>query len=71
MSGATERQGGSPFRRLLAMLHRHRWEPTKVNRWSWCFERKCSKCGAVQHNVWEDFISWRDLDIKWRDGPHP
>jgi len=43
----------------------------KVNRWGWCFERRCRKCGAVQHNVWEDFISWRDLGPKWRDGPHP
>lgn len=24
MSGATERRGGSPFRRLLALLHRHK-----------------------------------------------
>ncbi len=35
--------GVSPFRMLMARLHRHRWEPAKVNRWHWCFERKCSK----------------------------
>ena len=62
--------GVSPLWRLLALLHRHDWQE-KVNRWGWCFERKCRKCGAVQHNVWKDFISWRDLSPKWRDGPHP
>ncbi|KFB66148.1 MAG: hypothetical protein CAPSK01_004517 [Candidatus Accumulibacter vicinus] len=55
---------------LLARLHRHRWEPTKVNRWYWCFERKCSKCGSVQHTRVDDF-SWETLETTWRDGPHP
>ena len=57
-------------RELWALLHRHRWEPTKVNRWYWCFERKCSKCGAVQHTRADDF-RWDTLTTTWREGPHP
>jgi hypothetical protein len=62
--------GVSPFRMLMARLHRHRWEPAKVNRWHWCFERKCSKCGAVQHTRIDDF-KWDTLTTTWRKGPHP
>jgi hypothetical protein len=69
MSGAIERQGGSPVKRLLALLHRHKWEPLKWNRYGIAFEQRC-RCGKVRHTTWNGF-DWNTCRTSWFDGPHP
>jgi hypothetical protein len=69
MSGATERQGESPLRRLRALLHRHKWEPLKWNVYGIAFEQRC-RCGKVRHTTWSGF-DWNTCTTRWTDGPHP
>lgn len=69
MSGATERQGESPWKRLIARLHKHKWEPLKWNRYGIAFEQQC-RCGKVRHTTWNGF-DWNTCTTQWREGPHP
>lgn len=57
------------IRRLLAKLHRHKWEATAHNFWGIAAEQRC-RCGQYRHHTWNGYIGLGE-EPRWRPGRHP
>ena len=56
---------------LVRLLHRHRWEDTRINPYGTATEQRC-RCGEYRHHTAADLhgINMGD-EPRWHAGRHP